>query len=91
MAPKVSLKYWQTCIKNYLSFLDTCPSSDTTLLDPESEKINYLLLLNQIPQATALLTDRGETNYAKLVKSLSHVTPLFHDVIASHERVIAPG
>ena len=45
VAPKVSLKYWQTCIKSYIEYLDQAQPSDT-LMDPEGEKINYLLLLN---------------------------------------------
>ncbi len=41
------------------------------VLDPEEERINYLLLLNKTEEAADLLHKRGCTSDAKLVKSLS--------------------
>ena len=32
------------------------------------------------------MNKRGDTQHAKLVKTMSHTTPFFHDVIATHER-----
>lgn len=44
VAPKVSLKYWQQCIKSYIQHLDE--ASDESHLDREAEKLNYMLLAN---------------------------------------------
>lgn len=63
-APKVSLKYWQACINQYLEYLENYEhqqvSDDKKLLDPEEERINYLLLLNRSQEAAILLHQRGE-------------------------------
>lgn len=66
-APKVSLKYWQTCIQQYLEYLDNyslhvqSSSEQPKIIDPEEEKINYLLLLNKTQEAAELLHQRGDT------------------------------
>jgi hypothetical protein len=45
VAPKVSLKYWQSCIKHYVEVLDDPKHELEEGRDREGEKIEYLLLL----------------------------------------------
>lgn len=91
VAPKVSLKYWQQCIKGYIQYLDDAPKDNSTLshLDIETEKINYLLLANQVDEASLLMHQRGETQEAKAVKALK-ISGFFQDTIGKHERVQVP-
>lgn len=66
VAPKVSLKYWQTCIKQHIQHIDSTPSNQ----DTECDKISYLLLLGKVDEAALLMHHRGETQDAKVAKAL---------------------
>ena len=94
VAPKVSLKYWQQCIKGYIQYLDDVPKDNSggnlSQIDVETEKINYMLLANQVDEASLIMHQRGETQEAKAVKALK-ISGFFQDTIGKHERVQMQG
>lgn len=51
-------------------------------MDPEEERINYLLLLSRTDEAADLLHAKGQTSDAKLIKSISKYA--FVDPLTKH-------
>lgn len=91
VAPKVSLKYWQSCVHQYTQYLKEVTQKphlneekpgqryiSLKLLylfifryfDPESEMVDYLILLSKVDEAASLLHNKGETQHALMLKSL---------------------
>ena len=87
VAPQVSLKYWQQCIKAYISHLDDDQAGHLagSEEDRQQEKLNYLLLISQTDEAASLMHKRGETQEAKAVKALK-IAGFFPNPLGMHER-----
>jgi len=69
VAPKVSLKYWQSCVEQYTQYLKEISKKphlaedkpSTKYSDPENEIVDYLILLNKTDEAASILHNKGET------------------------------
>ena len=69
VAPKVSLKYWQSCVQQYTQYLKEVTEKPHLIeekpgsryFDPENEMVDYLILLKQTDEAASILHNKGET------------------------------
>jgi len=89
-APKVNMKYWRKCVDRYTDYLAGKPSiqtKDGKIKDPEEELVSFLLLKGEADGASRLLLQRGETQDAKLVRSLMLNGGFFTDPLARHSAV----